>query len=54
MMMVIIILNYYYSMYNNKIVFVYIEPFIICGELLDVLRVAMPILEQVGVLHHLT
>ena len=54
MMMVIIIHNKYYSMYNNKIVFVYVEPFIVSGELLDVLRVAIPILQQIGVLHYLT
>jgi len=54
MVIVIIIHNNYYSIYNNKIVFVYIEPFIVSGELLDVLRVAIPVLEQVGVLHYLT
>ena len=53
MMMVIIIHNYYYSTCNNKIVFVYIEPFIISRQLLDILCVPMPVLQQVGVLYHL-
>ena len=54
MVLVIIIHNNYYSMHNNKIVFVYIEPFVVRGELLDVLRVAIPVLQQIGVLYYLT